>query len=90
VIGGIMCAAMFGLVIGGMESGVHGDSPVVSAAIVLTGIAIGIAFVRRERHEPKPILPIDLLARPIIALSAIGAFTAFTASMTLIVSTPFR
>ncbi|MGL4312727.1 MAG: MFS transporter, partial [Sphingomonas sp.] len=54
------------------------------------GIFIGVAFVRRERHEVKPILPIDLLARPIIALSALGAFTAFTASMTLIVSMPFR
>ncbi len=90
VLGAGMCAAMFGLIIGGLESGVHGDSPVVSAAIVLAGALVGVWFVRRERHEPKPILPIDLLARPIIALSAIGALTAFTASMTLLISTPFR
>ena len=90
VVGAIMCAAMFGLVIGGAESGVHGDSPVVSAAIVLTGIAIGWVFVRRERAETKPILPIDLLARPVLALSAVGAYTAFIASMTLLLSTPFR
>lgn len=32
VTGAVMCAAMFGLVIGGLESGVHGDKPVVSAA----------------------------------------------------------
>ncbi len=90
VLGGVMCAAMFGLVIGGLESAVHGDSPVVSAAIVVAGVLVGGAFVLRERHEPRPILPIDLLTRPIIALSAIGAFTAFTASMTLLISTPFR
>jgi DHA2 family multidrug resistance protein-like MFS transporter len=90
VIGAVMCAGMFGLVIGGLESGVHGDSPVVSAAIVAAGAVLGFAFVRRERNEPSPILPLDLLGRPIIALSAIGAFTAFTASMTLLVSTPFR
>jgi DHA2 family multidrug resistance protein-like MFS transporter len=90
VIGAVMCAATFGLVIGGAETGVHGDSPVVSAAIVALGVAIGIFFVRRERGEANPILPIDLLARPVLALSAIGAYTAFIASMTLLISTPFR
>jgi DHA2 family multidrug resistance protein-like MFS transporter len=88
--GAVMCAAMFGLVIGGLESAVHGDSPVVSAAIVLLGMAIGLYFVRRERGTENPILPIDLLGRPVIALSALGAFTAFTSSMTLLLSTPFR
>ena len=90
VLGAVMCAAMIGLVISGAESAVHGDSPVVSAAIVAVGAGIGWIFVRRERGEAKPILPIDLLARPVIALSAIGAYTAFTASMTLLLSTPFR
>jgi len=88
--GAILCAAMFGLVIGGLESGVHGDSPVVSGAVVLAGALVGVFFVRRERGEPNPILPIDLLARPVLALSAIGAYTAFIASMTLIISMPFR
>lgn len=90
VIGAAMCAAMFGLVIGGLESMVHGDSPVVSAAIVLAGVVVGYYFVRREQGEVAPILPIDLLARPVLALSAVGGFTAFTASMTLLISTPFR
>lgn len=88
--GAVMCAAMFGLVIGGAESAVHGDSPVVSGAIVLLGAAIGVIYIRRERAIANPILPVDLLVRPVIALSAIGAFTAFVASMTLLLSTPFR
>lgn len=90
LIGAIMCAGMFGLIIGGAESLVHGDSPVVSLAIIATGAALGWFFVRREIGAPAPILPVDLLARPIIALSAVGSLTAFTASMTLLVSTPFR
>ena len=90
VFGAVLCAAMFGLVIGGLESMVHGDSPIVSVAIVLVGVLVGIYFVRRERGEPNPILPIDLLVRPVLALSAIGGFIAFTASMTLLISTPFR
>ena len=90
VLGAVMCAAMFGLVIGGLESAVHGNSPVVSAAIVLLGALIGVGFVRRERSEDSPILPIDLLGQPIIALSALSGFIAFSASMTLIVALPFR
>lgn len=90
LLGAVMCAAMFGLVIGGAESAVHGNSPVVSGAIVATGALIGYYFVGRERRDANPILPLDLLERPVIALSVIGAYTAFIASMTLLLSTPFR
>ncbi len=88
--GAFLCAAMFGLIIGGLESAVHGDSPVISAAIILTGGLIGWFFVVRELRQPAPILPVDLLARPVLAFSAVGGFLAFTASMTLLISTPFR
>jgi DHA2 family multidrug resistance protein-like MFS transporter len=90
VLGATMCAATIGLVISGAETAVHGDSPVVSGAIVATGALIGWFFVQRERGEARPILPIDLLASRIIALSVIGAYTAFVASMTLLLSLPFR
>ena len=90
VLGAVMCAAMFGLVIGGAESAVHGDSPIVSAAIVLLGAAVGVIYIRRERATPSPILPVDLLGRPVVALSTMGGFAAFVASMTLLLSTPFR
>ena len=90
IAGAVQCAAMFGLVIGGAESAVHGDSPVVSGAIVALGVAVGVFYVRRERATPNPILPVDLLARPVIALSTVGAFVAFVASMTLLLSLPFR
>ncbi len=90
LLGAVLCAAMFGLLISGLESLVHGDSPVVSAAIVAVGILVGIVFVRRELGEKRPILPVDLLARPVLALSTIGAFAAFIAAMTLILSLPFR
>lgn len=90
VLGAVQCAAMFGLVISGLEAGVHGNSPVVAAAIVAAGIAIGVIFVRRELGEARPIMPVDLLARPVLALSVLGAFTAFIASQAVILSLPFR
>ena len=90
IVGAALCAAMFGLIIGGIDVSVHNASQTMSAAIVITGAVIGVFFVRRELGEAKPILPVDLLMRPLLALSALGAFTAFTASMTILLSTPFR
>ncbi len=90
VLGALLCAATFGLTIGGLESAVHGHSLVISAAIVAAGAAVATLFVRRELRSPLPILPVDLLAKPVVALSTISGLTAFVASMTLILSLPFR
>ena len=88
--GALLSAATFGLIIGGLESGVHGGSPVVSAAVTAIGVGFAVVLVRNQRRTPRPVLPVDLLARPAIALSALGGFLVFTASMTLLVSLPFR
>jgi DHA2 family multidrug resistance protein-like MFS transporter len=90
IFGALLCAATFGLIISGLESGVHGNSPVVSAAIVAVGAAIGVLFVRRELVEERPILPVDLLGQPVIALSVAGALAAFLGSMLLLLTLPFR
>jgi MFS transporter, DHA2 family, multidrug resistance protein len=88
--GAVLCALTFGLTICGLEIGVHGGSPVISAAICMAGLALGVVFVRRELESKLPILPVDLLMRPVVGLSALGGLVAFTASMTLILSLPFR
>jgi MFS transporter, DHA2 family, multidrug resistance protein len=90
VIAAVLCALTFGLVISGVESAVHGDSPVVSLAVIAAGAVIGVVFVRRELQEKEPILPVDLLATPVIRLSVIGALFAFMASVTVLLSLPFR
>jgi DHA2 family multidrug resistance protein-like MFS transporter len=90
VLAALLCALTFGLVIGGLESAVHGDSPIVSLAVIAGGGVIGFVFVRRELHEKEPILPVDLLARPVIGLSACGSILAFISSMTILLSMPFR
>jgi MFS transporter, DHA2 family, multidrug resistance protein len=90
VLGALLCALSFGLTVAGIESAVHGDSPVIAAAIFVAGIIIGTVFVKRELHEAFPILPVDLLRHRIVALSSTGALLAFIASMIVIVSLPFR
>lgn len=90
VLSAVLCALTFGLVIGGLESSVHGDSPVVSIAIIAAGAVIGFIFVRRELEAKEPILPVDLLARRDLSLSIGGAILAFIASMLVLLSMPFR
>jgi DHA2 family multidrug resistance protein-like MFS transporter len=90
VLAAIMCAATFGLVISGIEGTVHGDSPVVAMFVVAIGLIIGTIFVRSELRSPRPIMPVDLLGQPILALSVLGSLAAFIAQMTLLVSQPFR
>jgi DHA2 family multidrug resistance protein-like MFS transporter len=90
ILGAVLCAVSFGLIIAGLETLVHGDSPVVASAIIAAGIGTAIVFVRHEIAEERPILPVDLLARPVLALSSVGALTAFMASMTLLIAMPFR
>jgi DHA2 family multidrug resistance protein-like MFS transporter len=53
VLGAAMCAATFGLTISGLESGVHGDSPVVSMGLVMLGLVLGFFFVRRELGQSR-------------------------------------
>jgi DHA2 family multidrug resistance protein-like MFS transporter len=90
VLGALLCALTFGLTISGLESAVHGDSPVISGVICVAGLALAVVFVRRELDSKLPILPVDLLMRPVVGLSALGGLAAFTGSMTMILSLPFR
>ena len=62
----------------------------IAGFICLTGVVLAVVFVRRELDSKRPILPVDLLMRPIIGLSAIGGLVAFMGSTTMIFSLPFR
>jgi DHA2 family multidrug resistance protein-like MFS transporter len=90
VLAALLCALTFGLIIAGLESAVHGDSPVISAAIVAAGALFAVLFVRRELASHMPMLPVDLLAKPAVGLSAAGGLIAFVASMVAVLSLPFR
>ncbi len=89
-LGAVMCAATFGLGIFGLESAVHGDSPVVSAALVLLAIGLGWVFVRREKGQSRPTFPVDLLRYRVITMSSISLLAGYMAAMVLTLTLPFR
>jgi DHA2 family multidrug resistance protein-like MFS transporter len=90
VFGAVLCAATFGFGISGLESAVEGDSPVISAALVALGVALGFYFVRRELGQPRPVLPVDLLRINRIALPCVGSLVAYSGMMIVMLTLPFR
>jgi MFS transporter, DHA2 family, multidrug resistance protein len=88
--GAVLCAAMFGALIGGLEIQVHHGWSVGGLALIGAGAIVAWLFVKREWRRPTPILPVDLLARPIFALSSAGALMTFAGAMSFTLSLPFR
>ncbi len=89
-LGALLCALTFGLLVGGLESVIHGNHLPLSLALVAIGAAIGIYFVRYELRQTTPVLPVDLLAQPVVGLSVVACFTAVLGSIILLVVMPFR
>ena len=88
--GAIMCAATFAIVSTGLQSAAHGESWIVTTALFVLGIGLGFYFIRRETNRPRPVFPVDLFRQKKVALSALGLLAAYTASMILMLSVPFR
>ncbi|HEY0314850.1 MAG TPA: MFS transporter [Sphingomonas sp.] len=89
-LGALYCVLAFGLTISGLEAAVHGGSVAVAGAIVGAGLVFAVLMIRYEIGQSHPIMPVDLLRLPVLALSSGGALCAFMASMLLLLSLPFR
>jgi DHA2 family multidrug resistance protein-like MFS transporter len=81
----LVCAAILGFHLTG-----DAQTRYAGIAALLVSLLLGYLFVRRELGLPRPIIPVDLLRRPLIALSAIGSVMTFVASMLVLTSLPFR
>ncbi|ALN72077.1 hypothetical protein M673_05080 [Aureimonas sp. AU20] len=84
-----LSAATFGLVISGVNALGHSEGLVLALGQIAAGLAIGTVFVRSQLRLSAPILPVDLLARPIFALSALTSVLSFSAQMLAFVALPF-
>ena len=88
--GAALYAATVGLLILGFEGLAHWGRPEPALSIVAAAVAIGYGFVRYERRQPRPVLPIDLLAFPPCGFAVIAAFVGAIGSAVLLFSLPFR
>ena len=86
-------AAMFLLLFIGVQRLVpHGrlpHAPVLAGALVAGGVLVGVVYVRRQRRQAVPLLPVDLLAIPVFRLSMLTSVAAFSAQTLASVALPF-
>ena len=85
----ILNALTFGLVIAGVNGIGQGGNLSWALIEIAVGAAIGVALVRRQLKLSAPLLPVDLLRRPVFALSLATSIASFGAQSLAIVSLPF-
>lgn len=85
----LLSAAMFGLLITSVDSVGHGVDGRLVAVQIMLGLVAAVLLVRRELPNPLPLLPLDLLAKPIFALSIGTSIASFAAHMMASVALPF-
>ena len=85
----LLTAATFASAIGALAfAAQRGDGRMAAMLAVLTLVA-GTALLRRQAGHAAPMLPVDLLRRPLFALSAATSMASFTAQGLAFVSLPF-
>jgi len=87
--GAALSALTFGFLISGVDGLGHGQALWVGVVEVAASALIGIGFVRRQLVQPAPLFAVDLLRRPIFALSIATSVCSFIAQMLAYVSLPF-
>jgi len=64
------------------------DARLTALALAVAALAC-VALLRRQAGDVAPMLPVDLLARPLFALSALTSMCSFTTQGLALVSLPF-
>jgi len=85
----ILNALTFGLVIAGVNRIGQGGGLSLPLIEIAVGAATGAALVKRQLKLEAPLLPVDLLRRPVFALSLMTSISSFGAQALAIVSLPF-
>ena len=85
---GFMFAGMNGLSGGFGKSGRLASTGEGFVALSLA-IVFGFVYFRRQRGQPMPLLPVDLLRIPVFAFSMLTSVSAFAAQTLAFISLPF-
>ncbi len=82
-------ALAFGLLIAGVDGLGETRNVAIPIAELVAATAFGALFVRRQLGQATPLLPVDLLKRPIFALSLMTSISSFAAQSLALVALPF-
>ena len=89
-VGALLYAGAFGLALSGLQALAHHAATPLALAQIGLGVVLGWLLTRHERDRSAPLLPFDLLARPIFTLSIATSVCSFMAQMSALVSLPFE
>lgn len=84
----LLSALTLGTLVYGGETLARGEIA-TGAPLLTVALVAGVLLVRRERHREAPLLPLDLLRIPLLALSMASSVTTFAAQMCALVCLPF-
>jgi len=87
--GAVLNALTFGLFIFALGDTGHGEAPWLVALQMFGAVVAGFFFVRRQRHLPLPMLPLDLFRLPIFSLSVGTAICSHLAQTMAFLALPF-
>lgn len=79
----------FGFLILALGNATHRASASETLAELAAGVLLLLMLLRRESGAPSPMLPVDLLRRPLFALSSLTSICAFATQGLALVSLPF-
>jgi DHA2 family multidrug resistance protein-like MFS transporter len=85
----LLTALTFGAMLAGLATAAQRSAPLLVLALALTALACGSLLLRRQAGQAAPMLPVDLLRRPLFALSVATSMSSFAAQGLAFVSLPF-
>ena len=85
----LLTALTFAAAIGALATAAQRGSDALAAALAAAALLAGAALLRRQAGQPAPMLPVDLLRRPLFALSVATSMASFAAQGLAFVSLPF-
>ncbi len=85
----LLTALCFASLIGALSAATQRQPLGVVAPVAALALGAGVLLLRRQAGHPAPMLPVDLLRRPMFALSICTAVASFSAQGLAFVSLPF-
>jgi MFS transporter, DHA2 family, multidrug resistance protein len=89
LVGAVLTAATFGLLITTIDSIGHHESLALIAGEAGATLVVGAVMAWRETHRAWPLLPVDLLRSRLFSLAVATSVCSFVAQMMAYVSLPF-
>lgn len=85
----LMNALTFGLMMASVESYSHDADLRLVGVLLLLFLAVGSRYLASQLRESRPLLPLDLLRKPLFAVSMLTSVCSYLAQMLAMVALPF-